>query len=383
MTRSPMASGRRRRGGAGSPAPGCRFAGSRRGDDGHSGDFRSGQDHAAQPAVRIRPPARRPRRRACCPRRTAGSPSSGCRRTTACGRSGRCGSSFAGDGWKKVQGPRSKVQSRRDPIAEPSSSDLGPWTLDLGPIPVRRRVADGFRSVGPCRQSRPNSSRTARGTGWRSCGHWPAGRPCLIMDEPMAHVDPARINDYWKVIRDHCRDDRDVVDRRHAFAGGRHFRGRARDLSSRRTGRLQRSDGRVVSLAPFAGRGGPAGAGQLVFARRGRAIGWAITLDARSLLSARADRDHGAPRRGLSSSKRRGLPGPSAKWPSRTGGRPNRGGSIIGPRARGLKKGSRVALRVMAVCCCCAFSRRPAWSASSRSSKCARSITGRCRPRER
>ena len=33
-----------------------------------------------------------------------------------------------------------------------------------------------------------------------------SGAAVLVMDEPMAHVDPARINDYWKVIRDHCRE---------------------------------------------------------------------------------------------------------------------------------------------------------------------------------
>lgn len=33
-----------------------------------------------------------------------------------------------------------------------------------------------------------------------------SGASVLVLDEPMAHVDPARIGDYWKVIRDHCRD---------------------------------------------------------------------------------------------------------------------------------------------------------------------------------
>jgi iron(III) transport system ATP-binding protein len=31
-----------------------------------------------------------------------------------------------------------------------------------------------------------------------------SGAGVLVMDEPMAHVDPARINDYWRVIREHC-----------------------------------------------------------------------------------------------------------------------------------------------------------------------------------
>jgi ABC-type multidrug transport system ATPase subunit len=33
-----------------------------------------------------------------------------------------------------------------------------------------------------------------------------SGAEVLVMDEPMAHVDPARINDYWHVIREHCRE---------------------------------------------------------------------------------------------------------------------------------------------------------------------------------
>ena len=33
-----------------------------------------------------------------------------------------------------------------------------------------------------------------------------SGASVLVLDEPMAHIDPARIGDYWKVIRDHCRD---------------------------------------------------------------------------------------------------------------------------------------------------------------------------------
>ena len=31
-----------------------------------------------------------------------------------------------------------------------------------------------------------------------------SGAEVIVMDEPMAHVDPARINDYWQVIREHC-----------------------------------------------------------------------------------------------------------------------------------------------------------------------------------
>jgi iron(III) transport system ATP-binding protein len=33
-----------------------------------------------------------------------------------------------------------------------------------------------------------------------------SGASVLVLDEPMAHVDPARIGDYWKVIRDYCRE---------------------------------------------------------------------------------------------------------------------------------------------------------------------------------
>jgi ABC-type multidrug transport system ATPase subunit len=33
-----------------------------------------------------------------------------------------------------------------------------------------------------------------------------SGASVLVLDEPMAHVDPAQIGDYWKVIRDRCRE---------------------------------------------------------------------------------------------------------------------------------------------------------------------------------
>jgi outer membrane protein assembly factor BamB len=33
-----------------------------------------------------------------------------------------------------------------------------------------------------------------------------SGAGVLVFDEPMAHVDPAQIGDYWKVIRDRCRE---------------------------------------------------------------------------------------------------------------------------------------------------------------------------------
>ncbi len=106
---------------------------------------------------------------------------------------------------KKVQGPRSKVQSRRDPIAEPSSSDLGLWTLDLGPS---RSVDEWLTAFDLSDHADKSPEQLSHGERNRLAvvRALASGAAVLIMDEPMAHVDPARINDYWKVIRDHCRE---------------------------------------------------------------------------------------------------------------------------------------------------------------------------------
>ncbi len=160
----------------------------------------------------------------------------------------------------KVHGPRSKVERPRSsslrapdlvirlsrtlagqsspPVAtrrNSASSELGPWTLDLGPL--SRSVDDWLTAFDlhdhadktPEQLSHGERNRLAVARALAS------GAGVLVMDEPMAHVDPARINDYWRVIREHCsRTGTSLIVATHS-PGGRACRSRERDLFSRRS----------------------------------------------------------------------------------------------------------------------------------------------------
>jgi iron(III) transport system ATP-binding protein len=130
-------------------------------------------------------------------------------------------------GRTEVQSPRSKVQGpglddkeivprasgapttatnplTKSELEDAPSSASRPWTLDLGPW---TKSPDEWLSAfdlldhadkTPEQLSHGERNRLAVARALAS------GAGVLVMDEPMAHVDPARINDYWRVIREHC-----------------------------------------------------------------------------------------------------------------------------------------------------------------------------------
>jgi iron(III) transport system ATP-binding protein len=118
-----------------------------------------------------------------------------------------------------LQGSRSKVQSQqtiRTPVEDNvgpkhpaktpggTSSDLGPSTLDLGPL--SRSVDEWLTAFDLLDDADKTPEQLSHGERNRLAvaRALASGAGVLVMDEPMAHVDPARINDYWRVIREHC-----------------------------------------------------------------------------------------------------------------------------------------------------------------------------------
>ena len=134
-------------------------------------------------------------------------------------------------GRSEVEGPRSTVQSpkseapdiprrmsggslgppalaanspTRSERGDFSGSASGPWTLDLGPwtksieewLTAFDLLDHGEKTPEQLSHGERNRLAVARALA--------SGAGVLVMDEPMAHVDPARINDYWRVIREHC-----------------------------------------------------------------------------------------------------------------------------------------------------------------------------------
>jgi iron(III) transport system ATP-binding protein len=123
-----------------------------------------------------------------------------------------------------VQGPKSKVQGRKAAIEKslnldrvsvpvedtgesklaPVAPSLGPWTSDLEPID--RSIDEWLTAFDLLDHADKTPEQLSHGERNRLAvaRALASGAGVLVMDEPMAHVDPARINDYWRVIREHC-----------------------------------------------------------------------------------------------------------------------------------------------------------------------------------
>ena len=178
-----------------------------------------------------------------------------------------------------------------------------------------------------------------------------SGAAVLVMDEPMAHVDPARINDYWKVIRDHCREtETSLIVATHS----------PEVAISEAEQAICLRGGRIVYSGPMhelyhsprspdeAALLGPANWFSPAEARR-----WLGIAAERTAVIVRSSSRSPRPRRGPTSSKRLALParfGEVALSDEQTGASRRFYHRPTGP---GLKKGSRVALRVMAILLLC------------------------------